>query len=61
VNRTYTRAVIVIAVVMICLGFVILIRTIAVGGGVVGYVVGALFIALGAGRIHLQLKLRRGT
>jgi hypothetical protein len=61
VNATYTRAVIVVAAVMICLGFAILIRTIAIGGGVVGYVVGALFIALGAGRIHLQLKLRRGA
>jgi hypothetical protein len=45
---------------MIVLGFALLIVTAARGGGVVGYVVGALFVALGAGRIHLQRQVRRG-
>ena len=57
----YNRTVVVIAVVMIVLGFALLVRTAAAGGGTVGYVVGALFVALGAGRIHLQRKMKRGA
>jgi hypothetical protein len=61
VTPVYNRAVVVFAVVMIVLGFAILVRTAAGGGGTVGYVIGALFVALGAGRIHLQRKMRRGA
>jgi len=61
VTPLYSRTVIVIAVLMIVLGFAILVRTAAAGGGTVGYVIGALFVALGAGRIHLQRKMRRGS
>jgi hypothetical protein len=39
--------------VVIVLGFAILVRTAYDGGGVVGFVVGALFIALGSGRLYL--------
>jgi hypothetical protein len=60
VNRLYNRAVLVLGGTMIVLGFALLIVTAARGGGVVGYVVGALFVALGAGRIHLQRQVRRG-
>ena len=56
----YNRAVVVFGGVMIVLGFAILVRTAVAGGGVVGFVVGALFVAVGAGRIHLQRR-RRGT
>jgi hypothetical protein len=59
-NRLYNRAVLVLGATMIVLGFALLIVTAARGGGVVGYVVGALFVALGAGRIHLQRQVRRG-
>ena len=59
-NRFYNRAVLVLGGTMIVLGFALLIVTAARGGGVVGYVVGALFVALGAGRIHLQRQVRRG-
>jgi hypothetical protein len=57
----YTRAVLALAGTMIALGFALLVVTAVHGGGVVGYVVGALFIALGAGRIHLQRKVGRGS
>jgi hypothetical protein len=40
----------------IVLGFAILVRTALAGGGAVGFVVGALFIALGAGRLYLLSK-----
>ena len=58
--RSYGRFVIVMAVLMVGLGFAILVKTAAKGGGTVGYVLGALFIALGAARIYLQVRLRRG-
>jgi len=41
------------------LGIAILVRTAAAGGGVVGYVVGALFIVLGVARFSLE-RQRRG-
>jgi TRAP-type mannitol/chloroaromatic compound transport system permease large subunit len=58
VTPLYNRAVVAIASVMIVLGFAILVRTATSDGGSVGYVVGALFVALGAARIHLQRKHR---
>jgi hypothetical protein len=39
--------------VFVVLGVVILFRTAAAGGGVTGYVVGGLFIALGVARVTL--------
>jgi hypothetical protein len=56
VNRTYRRSVLVFGFLAIVLGFAILVRTSLVGGGMVGFVVGALFIALGAGRLYLLSK-----
>jgi len=44
--------VIIFALVAIGLGIAILVRTAAAGGGV-GYLFGALFIGLGAGRLYL--------
>ena len=58
---TYNRVAFGLALLMILLGFAIVVRTVASGGGSVGYVVGPLFIALGAGRIHLIRRTRRGT
>jgi hypothetical protein len=51
--RFYRLGVAVFAVVFIGLGFALLVVTALRGGGVVGFVLGALFIALGAGRLHL--------
>jgi hypothetical protein len=42
----------------IALGFAILIRTAYEGGGSVGFVLGALFVALGTARIYLYRKQR---
>jgi len=45
--------VIVFAGAFVALGWAILIRTALAGGGVAGYLFGALFIALGTGRLYL--------
>jgi hypothetical protein len=42
----------------VCIGFALLIVTALHGGGVVGFVLGALFVAAGSGRLYL---LRRGA
>jgi hypothetical protein len=49
----YRRAVLAFSAVFVVLGVVILFRTAAAGGGVTGYVVGGLFIALGVARVTL--------
>ncbi|MGI8422171.1 MAG: hypothetical protein ACR2MU_07930 [Gaiellaceae bacterium] len=54
--KYYKTAVVVLAATFIVLGFVLLIVT-AVHGGGAGLLIGALFIALGTGRLVL---LRRG-
>jgi hypothetical protein len=56
VNRTYRRSVLVFGSLAIVLGFAILVRTALAGGGSLGFVVGALFVALGAGRLYLLSK-----
>ena len=55
-TRLYRRMVLVFGLTAIVLGFVILVRTAYEGGGTVGFVVGALFVALGAGRLYLLRK-----
>ena len=54
--RAYRRAVLVFGLTAIVLGFAILVRTAYAGGGTVGFVVGALFVALGTARIYLLRK-----
>jgi hypothetical protein len=51
--RIYRLGVAVFAVVFVGLGFALLVVTALRGGGVVGFVLGALFVALGAARLHL--------
>jgi hypothetical protein len=58
VNQVYRRSVAAFALVAIALGFAILVRTAFVGGGTVGFSVGALFVALGAARLYLLQKQR---
>jgi hypothetical protein len=55
--RLYRRAIAVFAATFIGLGFALLIVTALHGGGTTGFLVGALFIALGTARLYL---LRRG-
>jgi hypothetical protein len=57
--RAYSWAVLVFSVAFVAIGFALLVRTAAAGGGVVGFVVGALFIVLGVARLTLERK-RRG-
>ena len=52
----YHRAIFFFGVVFIGIGVALLVVTAVHGGGVVGYVLGALFIGLGAGRIALERR-----
>jgi uncharacterized membrane protein HdeD (DUF308 family) len=54
--RAYKSLVVVMAVLMMLLGFALVVRTLMHGFGV-GVLLGALFIAAGAGRLAL---MRRG-
>jgi hypothetical protein len=51
-NVFHRRAVLVFGVVAVGLGAAILVRTASAGGGA-GYLFGALFVGLGAGRLYL--------
>jgi hypothetical protein len=53
--KAYRTSIAILSVVFVLLGFGILIRT-AIAGGGVGFVFGALFIALGTGRLWLLRK-----
>jgi hypothetical protein len=55
--RYYRAAVALLAVLFVGIGVALLVVTTAEGGGVLGYLLGGLFIALGVGRLTL---LRRG-
>lgn len=52
----YRWAVVIFALVFVGIGIALLVRTAAEGGGVVGFVLGGLFIALGVGRLTLERK-----
>jgi len=54
--RYYGYAVVVFAVIFVGIGVALLAVTAANGGGAVGFVLGALFIALGVGRLTLQRR-----
>jgi dipeptide/tripeptide permease len=50
--RAYRTSIAVLSAIFVVLGFALLFQTARAGGGV-GYVFGALFIALGTGRLWL--------
>ncbi len=56
--RAYRIAVAVLALLFVGIGIALIAVTAAKGGGALGYLLGALFAALGAGRLTL---LRRGS
>jgi len=56
----YRWAVAVFSLVFVVIGIALLVRTAAEGGGVVGFLLGGLFIALGVGRLSLERK-RHGS
>jgi hypothetical protein len=53
VSRIYRNATFVFGLVSVGLGVAIFAETAARGGGSVGFALGALFMALGAGRLYL--------
>jgi hypothetical protein len=55
----YRRSIYVFSGIFVLIGLALLVVTAANGGGLVGFVLGALFVALGVGRIQLERK--RGT
>ncbi|HXF97445.1 MAG TPA: hypothetical protein VNJ46_02410 [Gaiellaceae bacterium] len=57
--RLYSAAVVAFSVAFLLIGAALLVRTAAAGGGAVGFLAGALFLALGAARLALERR-RRG-
>jgi hypothetical protein len=57
VNTFYRSGVAVFSLAFIAIGVALLVVTALHGGGVVGFLLGALFVAAGSGRLYL---LRRG-
>ncbi len=49
----YRRSVWVFGLLALVLGVALIVQTVRSGGGTVGYALGILFVALGAGRIFL--------
>ena len=54
-NVFHRRTVVAFGVVAIVLGVALIVRTAQLGGGV-GYLFGALFLGLGAGRLYLLFR-----
>jgi hypothetical protein len=57
--KLYSWSVVAFSVLFVLIGVALLVRTAAAGGGVLGFVLGGLFIALGAGRLTVERR-RRG-
>lgn len=57
--KLYSRVVVVFALAFIGIGVALLAVTAAQGGGVTGFLLGALFVALGAGRLTILRQRRR--
>jgi hypothetical protein len=55
----YRRSIYVFSGIFVLIGLALLVVTASNGGGLVGFLLGALFVALGVGRIQLERK--RGT
>ena len=58
-SRAYAWATVAFSIVFVGIGIALLVVTAAQGGGVLGFLLGALFIALGVARLTLERK-RRG-
>jgi hypothetical protein len=52
----YSRAIVVFSVAFVAIGIALLVVTAVNGGGVVGFLLGGLFVALGVARIQLERK-----
>jgi hypothetical protein len=56
----HPRLVVLFSCVFVALGVALVVQTARAGGGVVGYMLGCLFVALGAGRFYLRHTRRGG-
>ena len=56
--KPYSVAVTIFSAIFAVIGVALLVRTTAAGGGVVGYVLGALFIVLGVARFTIERQRR---
>ena len=54
--KLYRRALVVLALLFVGIGIALLAVTAAAGGGVTGFVLGGLFVALGVGRLTMLLR-----
>ena len=54
--KPYSLAVMAFAALFVAIGIALLVRTASAGGGVLGYVLGALFVVLGVARFTLERK-----
>ena len=52
----YSRSIVVFSLVFVEIGIALLVDTAVHGGGVVGFLLGGLFLALGVARIQLERK-----
>ncbi|MCY7302851.1 MAG: hypothetical protein LH654_07400 [Thermoleophilia bacterium] len=52
----YRRSIFIFAGCFVLIGIALLVVTAVNGGGLVGFLLGALFVALGVGRIQLERK-----
>ena len=57
-TRLYRLSIVVFALAFIVIGLTLIVVTAAQGGGVLGFILGPLFVALGAGRITLLRRSR---
>ena len=57
--RAYSVATLVFCALFVVIGVALLVRTASAGGGVVGYVLGVLFVVLGVARFTIE-RQRRG-
>jgi hypothetical protein len=55
-SEAYRKLATLLALTIVGLGLALLVVTALHGGGLVGFVTGALFVALGAGRLYLLRK-----
>lgn len=55
----YSVAVMAFAAIFVAIGVALLVRTVSAGGGLVGFLLGGLFIVLGVARFTLERKRLR--
>lgn len=58
--KLYAWSVVVLSALFVLIGVALLARTAAEGGGVVGFVLGGLFVALGVARLTIERRRWRG-